>query len=213
MKPMSIILVTLAVVTAFAQPARAGAAIGALGGVTRMSWSGEKPDGASYRKITGFNVGAELDIGPYKSVWLSVQPSYVRKGSRIAFDVPGQSERVDSVDVRLDYFVLPVLLKVGTLGGRAYVTGGLEAAWLLEARYKTSTDDVDISGEIKARDLVADFGAGYTFPAGRMSIFLEVRYSQSILNAVSDGGLATAVPISRVKNEGFLFLIGFLYDL
>jgi hypothetical protein len=186
---------------------------GPLGGVTTTSWSGEKPENGRYRALTGSKLGAELDIGPYRSVWLSLQPSYVRRGTGIAFAAEGSDEPVDSAEVRLDYFVLPVLLKVGTLGGRAYVTGGPEVAWLLDASYRTSTDDSDISNELNAYDFVADFGAGYTFPAGRTSVFLEVRYSQSILNVVDDGARTGAVATSRVKNDGFLFLIGFLLDL
>jgi hypothetical protein len=214
MKSLCAVLIAITLILPLVREVQAGAAIGALGGVTRMSWDGDAPDKGSYGNLMGFTAGGQIDIDIYRSTALSLQPSFTQKGTKMSFEVEGQSERVDSVEVRLDYFVLPLLVKVETLGGRFYVSGGFELGWLLSARYKTPTQDVDISADLNKYDLAADFGIGYTIPAGRTDIWFELRYSQSLVNVgEEDAGPEGKIIEPRVKNNGLLLLVGVLYDL
>jgi len=214
MKSVCTILIAITLIFPLIREVQAGAAIGAQGGVTRMSWGGDAPDKGSYGNLMGFTAGGQIDIGICRSTALSLQPSFTQKGTKIAFEVEGESERVDSVEVRLDYFVLPLLVKVETLGGRFYVSGGLELGWLLSARYKTPTRDLDAAIDLKKHDLAVDFGIGYTIPAGRTDIWFELRFSQSLVNVGDeDTGPEGIITEPRVKNNGLLLLVGVLYDL
>ena len=214
MKSVCAVFIAIMFTIPLAGQARAGAAIGALGGVTRMSWGGDVPDKGSYGSLMGLTAGAEIDIDIYRSTTLSLQPSFTQKGTKISFEVEGQSERVDSVEVQLDYFVLPLLIKVETLGGRFYVSGGLELGWLLSARYKTPTRDLDAEIDLEKYDLAVDFGIGYTIPAGRTGIWFELRYSQSLVNVGNEDTAPEGVITEpRVKNNGLMLLVGVLYDL
>jgi hypothetical protein len=196
-----------------APAARADLAVGALGGLTRASFGGDPPENGKYNSIYGYALGAALDVGVYKSTWLSIQPAFVQRGTKAAYEVTGESEFVDSVEVRLEYFSLPVLVKVETMGERFYVVGGFEMAWLLNARYETSTQDLDPSAEFKKYDFCIDFGLGYVIPAGRSQIFLELRYYQSMLNVGEENTDNYEVIEPRVKNKGLMLLAGVLYGL
>jgi hypothetical protein len=188
--------------------------LGTIGGLTRFQLDGDRPDKAAYRTITGGMVGGILEFSLTKSVTLSLQPSYIQKGTKIAFEVEGQKERVDSVDVKLDYFSVPVLVKVLTRGRRFYVLGGLEFGYLLDARYVTSTEDSHIKDELEKYDLAVQFGVGYFIPVGRSRIFAEARYDQSILNVKSDEESHTDERFGlRLKNSGWIFCAGFLIGL
>ena len=215
MKPVCAFLVAALSIFPLAGGARAGAAVGVLAGATSTSWDGDTPDRGSYSSLAGFAAGGRLDIDIYRSTRLSLQPSFMQKGTRIDFEVPGENERVDSVEVRLDYFALPILVRVETLQGRFYVTGGFEVGWLLDARYKTPDEDLDAKIDMKEHSLAVDFGIGYTIPAGRTGIWFELRYSQSLVNVGNEDASSTVHIIRepRVKNSGILFLAGILYDL
>jgi len=214
MKSVCAILIAITLIIPLAGQARAGAAVGVLGGITRMSWGGDAPEKGSYGNLMGFTAGGQIDIDIYRSTALSLQPSFTQKGTKIDFEVGGQGEPVDSVEVRLDYFVLPLLLRVETMGGRFYVSGGLELGWLLSARYKTPTQDLGVEVDLNKYDLAVDFGLGYTIPAGRTGIWFELRYSQSLINVGNeDTASGDVITEPRVKNNGLTLLVGVLYDL
>lgn len=212
MKSLLAILTAILLVVTLAPGVRAEVMIGAMGGVTRTSWGGDTPEKGQYRSTYGFTLGAEVDVAVYRSTWLSVQPSFVQRGSKVAFEVKGSGDRIDSVEVNLDYFSLPILVKVETLGGRFYVSGGFEMAWLMNARYKTPTQDLDPSAEFKKYDFLINLGIGYTIPAGKSIIFLELRYSQSTMNVGEESEAAEDLIEPRVKNEGAMLVVGVLYD-
>lgn len=112
-------------------PAHAGVSLGALAGITYMEWSGDRPTDSEYRAGYGLAAGLTIDIGISENSVLSLQPSYIQKGSKIAFELDGQDERVDSVDVRLDYVSLPIMLKVFKSDRRFYISGAWMSVTLL----------------------------------------------------------------------------------
>ncbi len=197
-----------------AREVRAGTSLGALGGITRSSFGGDAPSKGQYRPITGFAFGGicEVDLGP--NVKLSLQPSLVRKGTRIAYEVKGQEERVDSVDIRIDYITLPVLLKVMTGGGRFYISGGLEIGFPIQAEHETSSAKTNIKEGLTDLDLAADFGIGFHVPLGRPVMFFELRYTQSLRNIIDENWADENLNLEpRVKNSGTQFYVGLLYGL
>lgn len=187
--------------------------IGATGGLARYSYSGDKPNKAAYTKQNRAAFGGLFEMDVHNGVRLSIQPSYIQKGTGISYEVEGQKERVDSVSVNTDYFSIPVLVKVFTQSERWFVSGGLEFAWLLDAKYITSSEDSDIKSDLDDFDVAVHFGIGWVKRFGRHEIFIEGRYTQSVLNVVSDSDPDGEFYGFRVKNKGILFSVGYLFNL
>jgi hypothetical protein len=154
-----------------------------------------------------------VEIKLTKNVFISLQPSYIQKGTRIAFEVEGQKERVDSVEVNLDYFSVPILVKVSTRNERYYVLGGLEFGYLIKAQHITSTEENDIKDDLDDYDVAVQFGAGYAHPLRRSRIFIEARYVQSVKNVISDEPVDDAALGVRLKNTGWIFCAGIMFGL
>jgi len=67
-----------------------------------MSLSGDTPDDASYTAKTGFSAGLIGEYALTADIHLSLQPSYISRGTGIAYDV-GEADPRDSLSLRLDY--------------------------------------------------------------------------------------------------------------
>ena len=213
MKRTILIPIILLICSLWAGPLSAETSIGIVGGLTRFNMDGDRPEKGEYRTVSGGMAGGILEFNLTKNVYLSLQPSYIQKGTKIAFEVEGQKERVDSIEVDLDYFSIPVLVKVRTRGERFYVLGGLEFGYLLKAQHVTSTEDNDIKDDLDKYDVAVQFGAGYAHPLGRSKIFIEARYVQSVMNVLSDEPDDDVVLGLRLKNTGWIFCAGFMIGL
>jgi hypothetical protein len=187
--------------------------LGATGGPARYSFSGDKPDKAAYTNQVRGAYGVVFELDVYRGVRLSIQPSLIQKGAGIAYEVAGQSERVDSVEVNTDYLSIPVLVKVFTRSERWFVSSGLEFGWLMEAEHVTSSAETDVKDILEDFDLAIHFGVGWTRPVGPHELFIEGRYTQSIMNVISDEDPDSALYGVRVKNKGLLLMVGFLFQL
>lgn len=197
-----------------ARSAGAATSLGAMGGLTRSEFNGDAPDNGKYQSLNGFAFGGICEFDLTRNVKLSVQPSLVRKGTKITYEVWGKRERVDSVDIRVDYLSVPVLFKAMTRGGRFYVSGGMELGFPIKAEYETSSGKTEIDEDLAGLDLAADFAIGYHIPMGRPVMLLELRYTQSIGNIVDTQSAGREVRLQpRIKNSGTQFYIGMLYRL
>lgn len=186
---------------------------GVTGGLARYSFSGDKPDKAAYTTQNRAAFGGVFELDVYKGVRLSIQPSLIQNGTGIAYEVEGQKERVDSVQVNTDYLSIPVLVKIFTPSERWFVSSGIEFAWLMDAKYITSSGETDITDDLEEFDLAIHFGVGWVKPIGAHELFIEGRYTQSILNVISDDNPESEVYGLRVKNSGILLSVGFLFQL
>lgn len=147
-------------------------------------------------------------------VWLSVQPTWLQRGGKIAFAVAGEEEAVDSLKVAVNYLSLPLLAKIVSGNGKTYVTGGIDLGFVLDATLSGTSDAEDISDTFKPIDLSAVFAFGVMLPIGRPRLTLELRYSQSIINVASleqDPELYSLPP--RFRWSGLQLFAGFLYPL
>jgi hypothetical protein len=186
--------------------------IGLMGGVNHYRLSGDVPENGIYQSLSGlgFNLIGEYDIA--REVRLSIQPGFVQKGVKIAFEVAGRQDPLDSVEVRIDYLTIPLLVKVSTWNERFYVFSGLEFAFPLNALFSTSSGETEIRDQLKSPDISVNFSVGYLFPLKNSSLFLELRYSQSIVTAVKEGTTAMESGLEpRLWNNGFNFFFGYLY--
>ena len=182
--------------------------VGVFGGIMSSSLSGDAPKDASYSGKTGFSGGLIADFSLTEDVILSIQPRYLQKGSTVSYDV-GEYELKDSLTASLDYFSLPIILKINSLNKRVFFSSGLDFGYLINSSVENlmdgSTKEVD--NLVKTFDISASFGFGVNIPVGTPIISLELRYMQSLLN-LSDISLnesGTTFPY-RFRTSGFQFL-------
>jgi len=180
--------------------------LGIFGGISTSKLNGDKPDKASYKRLIGFTFGANFDVKLSKTVYLSFQPSFSQEGTKIFYDVSKVEEPVDSLKVRLNYISVPVLFRVSSTNQRFYATGGIESAFLVESYTVSRKKKSDLSETISDINLVAHFGAGVRFPVGSSRIFLELRYTQGLINLTDEPVNTTYIP--RVKTTDFRLIAG-----
>lgn len=197
---------------AMAQPA-----LGFWGGLNRASLKGDAPEDASYGTRVGFSGGAVGEFNLAKDVKLSLQPAYFQRGAKIAFEVPDQDEPRDSLQVKLDYYSLPVMLKVVSGNGKTYVSSGLDFGILSQAELSNLNKDEptqDIKKLFKDFDVALNFGFGVMLPLGSPLLTLELRYSQSLANLSNseENPQASALP-ERFRSSGLQLLAGLLWPL
>ena len=184
--------------------------LGAFGGLNSSKLAGDVSANGSYKGLMGGNFGAIIDVKLSEGFNLSLQPSYCQEGSRVFYTVKGLDEPVDSVKIRLNYFSLPLILKITSTNERFYALSGIETAMLLNASTIIGEEEEELP-DVSQWNIAVHFGAGIRIPVGYPSIFVELRYSQGLLN-LTDEPLNTNI-IPRVKTTGFKILAGVEFPL
>ena len=207
--PAAALLVALLTLTG-PEPSYGQFSVGLTAGANSGNVTGDAPKNASYRGKTGLVAGLILEYGFKPDVALSFQPGIAQKGTTIAFDVPGMDEKRDSIDIALDYIGLPLLMRVVGSGGRWYVTGGPELGIISTATgtlTEGSEEEVDFSDKVESLDFSVNFGIGTFIPIGPIKTFIELRWTQGLLNISNqeDSGI-------RYRNKGRMLLVGLLYS-
>ncbi len=166
---------------------RAQYAIGIFGGVNNSNLTGDAPPGSTYESDIGFGVGILGEFNITSDVKISLQPMFQQKGTRIAYSVPSEREPRDSIDININYFSVPVLLKVYGGNNLLYVSGGFDIGFKLDATFRRipTGEEKDISDSFTDFDIAAIIGVGAQFRLGQFYIFLEGRYSQGLGNISS----------------------------
>jgi len=154
----------------------------------------------------GANVGAYLDLKLHKLIWLSFQPSFSQEGTKVFYDLKGYTEAVDSIKVRLNYFSLPLFLKVSSTNGRFYALGGFEAGYLLDSYVTSHDEQLDTDLKVSEFNFAVHFGAGIRIPLGLPRLFIELRYTQGLVNLTDEPVEKSYIP--RVKTIGIKILAG-----
>ncbi len=191
----------------FAGTATAQTYLGFFAGINSGKLKGDAPGKASYKSLIGFNGGLYLDVKVSKLVTLSFQPTYTQEGTRIFYSIPWEKEPVDSIHVRLNYFTIPILVKVSSLNQRFYALAGVETGFLLDGYAEGGDEKVSLTNEISQFNLSIVFGAGLRFPLKYGRLFLELRYAQSIVDLTDEPVNQSYVP--RVKTAGLRFNFGY----
>jgi len=180
--------------------------IGVFAGLNSSKLAGDSPSNAKYKSLMGANIGAYFDLKLGKSIWLSLQPSYSQEGTKVFYSVKGVEEPVDSIKIRLNYFSLPILLKVQSSNERFYALGGIETGYLLDSYLSSHDVKEEFKTDISDFNVAAHFGAGFRIPIGITRLFIELRYTQGVLNLTDDPIDESFIP--RVKSTGFKVLAG-----
>jgi hypothetical protein len=183
--------------------------LGFFVGINNGKLKGDAPRRASYKSSIGFNGGIYLDVKVSKLITLSFQPTYTQEGARVFYTVPDQKEPVDSLRIRLNYFAIPILVKVSSLNQRFYALAGVETGFLLDgyAKYTETEEQTSLTDEIAQINLSVVFGAGLRFPLKFGRIYLELRYAQSIIDLTDEEVDESYVP--RIKTAGTRLNVGY----
>jgi len=207
MKFRSALLISLIIisVTAFGQTS-----LGFFAGVNSAKLKGDSPSKASYKSQIGLNAGLYLDIKLSKLVILSFQPTYVQEGTKVLYSIPWEKKPVDSIRIKLNYFSVPILVKISSLNQRFYALAGIETGFLLNGygEYTEGGDEnVSLTDEVSKFNFSIVFGAGLRFPLKFGRLYLELRYAQSIVDLTDEPVEQSYVP--RVKTAGIRFNFGY----
>ena len=173
--------------------------VGVLGGANRSTVGGSDAEGAESR--IGMAGGVQLVRTLGNNVALEVNALYSMKGAK-------QEEQGASVDVRLGYLELPLLLRIGpnTDGTvRPFATVGASAAFQLsctaEAREMgmSASANCDEVATFRSFDATLIGGAGLDASLGSGTMTVAVRYGYGLLDIVED---------AEVRNRAFTLLAG-----
>ena len=191
-------------------------ALGVQGGLGSFKVKGDAPDRFDYAGLRGGTASLLLEWKLTDDLALSFQPTWAQKGTRVTVEVRGKQEPVDSMELRLTYLSLPVLVKVATRSGRGFVTAGVDVGYL-EAASLTVGDSpgIDVLDSLEPTDLSALFGVGGTIRRSRPTITLEARYNQSILRVLppsAPGEVTSGLP-DGFRSSGYRLILGVLFPL
>ncbi len=185
--------------------------VGIFGGLNSSKLAGDIPEKAKYKSLKGVNAGVYFDLKLSKIIWLSLQPSYSQEGTKVSYNVRGQEKPVDSLHIRLNYFSLPLFLKISSTNDRYYALAGVETGMLLNSTVSSNDIEQDIDTKVAEWNVAMHFGAGIRIPVGFPRLFVELRYSQGLVNLTNEPIEKSYIP--RVKTTGFKILAGIEFPL
>ena len=160
---------------------------GFKGGYNYSSFNGEVAKDNTLKGLSGFYVGALLEL-PLGDV-LSLQPEviYSRQGAAWEkdYNIPILGKGSLKNDIKLDYLNIPVMAKVNL--GPLFLQGGVQFGFLVGKPETSST----INGRRITEELDKDAYASFDFGVGAglgvnlsEHFFIEARYTHSLTNAL-----------------------------
>jgi len=188
--------------------------VGFLGGINSSGFGGDNPFNGSYSSDFGYNVGLTSDFYFLDDVALNIQPMYSHESTNIQYDVDYQYDKYDSISVKVDYFELPLNIKVIADNKIAYLTAGLSIRIPLSAISidNTLNTERDIKKKFESLILGANFGVGMQFELGKSILFFELRYSQSLTN-LTNLDLGETTNNIKIKSNSIQIYSGLLITL
>ena len=187
--------------------------VGALAGINNTSLSGDALPNTSYTSQLGFSASAVVDMPLGDDIRLSLQPGYAHLGTGIAMTSALHEPR-DTLNVSMDYVILPVLGRVLARNGVTYATGGLQAAMLVNAASAPASGGAsrNIGSAIADFDIAFIIGAGAQIPLSSSLLTVEIRYTQSLMNASRTEEAAEAFQMPpRFRLTGLQLNAGILF--
>lgn len=193
-------------------PLPAQVSFGAYGGLNRSELSGDGPPKTKYRQRRGGILGVFAEFPVATDVVISLQPSFARRGAGIAFEIEGEREARDSLNLRLDYLSIPVLMKIYAGHGRTFVTGGVDVGFLTDASIDDGVNSEDATDLMKNMDIAAVLGLGVAIVKRQPEITLELRYAQSFVNVANPESDPESESLpQRFRSTGLQLLLGVMF--
>jgi hypothetical protein len=207
MKKRTKVFLTFIILLSFAITANSQTSLGFFAGLNSAKLKGDSPKYTSYKGQMGLNAGVYLDVQVGKIIYLSFQPSYSQEGTKVFYDVAGSDELVDSLRIKLNYFSLPIMVKVTSTNKRFYAIAGIETSYLLDSFIKNGDEKEDMTADIAEINIALAFGAGLRIPLKYGRLFIELRYSQGLVNLTDEVVFTSEIP--RVKTSDLRILFGY----
>ncbi len=180
--------------------------IGIYVGLNNSSLSGDSPTDAIYTPRLGYLTGLNIDFKINDEILLSFQPGYGTAGAKLALKDNTGEKYIDSIDITLNYLILPVMINIISNNQRFYFNSGIEIGLLTKASAYNGAETVDLQLEVNEINVTANFGLTYLIPIGKPFLFLDLRYSQGLINISNSGNNSSFVP--RIKTSGLKFRTG-----
>ena len=204
-----LIILTLPVV----QPLSAQFSLGVNAGVTRMKFSGDAAAGLGYFEPNpGFSTAFRVDYRISDAVALSLQPGYSQLRSSYFVMNDSATRTIDSTDLSLNSFSLPLHMIIWSENGRFYALAGMQLDYTLSLKGKALVSPYSTSYEVRDYHIYAQFGAGFIVPIGKPYLNFEIRYSQGLLD-LSEPLVHQDSFLPRTKLTNISILIGLQYPL
>jgi len=215
MKVRTILFLLIILIMSIVQPLEAQFSLGINAGVTRMKFSGDATAGLGYFvPDPGFSSALRVDYRISDAIALSFQPGYSQLRSSYFVMNDSATRAIDSTDLRLNSFSLPLQVIAWSENGRFFVLAGMQLDYTLSLKGETlkspySTDPVY---DVRDYNLYAQFGAGFIIPLGKPYLSFELRYSQGILD-LSDPLVHQDSFLPRTKLTNINFIVGLQWPL
>lgn len=186
MKKWKVAALSLAIAGATANTSMAQLSIGAKGGGTLNTMSGNTPENTDKNMTLGYQFGAAVNYGFSDMFSLQPEVNYIQRGGKISSTVTD-----DYSAMTTNYISVPVLAKAQFGGEKfkgfvvlgpyaGYWAGGKNRTSILGEESKESIDfdnNIDDDGYKQNRiDLGINGGLGMSYAIGRGNIFLDARY-------------------------------------
>jgi len=180
--------------------------IGIYGGMNNTNFAGDTPTDARYRSKSGYIFGVNADFKLTDEVLLSFQPGFNKSIVGVFFLDDSTNVYIDSVDININFAVLPVLANIISNNKRWYFSSGLEFGFLISNSASSGLEDVDITDQTNKFNLAVNFGLTYKIPIGNPFLFFSARYSQGLVNISNVPDANSLIP--RIKSTGLQLRFG-----
>ena len=191
--------------------------LGLVAGANGAVLNGDSPKEVSYNRSWGLNLSVAGEFELSDDILLCFQPGYSQNGTIVAVEKKDIKDPVDSLNLSLDYLSVPVLVKVLTMSGRTYFSGGLEFGYLVDAEAITiggSEVVTPIPDAFQNFNVSMIFGFGIIFPLSTSKVTIEIRYNQGLSNlAKSEDQLENASIPVRIRSNMIQLQAGWHFGL
>jgi hypothetical protein len=191
--------------------------------------NGDPPPNGVFRGRAGFTVRATGGLEVGEGVFLMAQPGYARRGTDVAFAVPGPGVGEGLSELSVGYVSIPIGLRVRSLTSRIYITSSVDFGYVVDATLATVISapaplpggdepalgvEEDVLANLNPWDISAGLALGVLIPIGKPTLTLELGWGQSLLNATKNNLLPVEWDLPpRFKFSGFGVSAGVQFDL
>lgn len=188
--------------------------IGILGGVNYTGFSGDRPPNGSFSSGSGYIAGVTADYYFLDDVAINLQSILSSKSTIVQFEVDYQYDDYDSLKIKIDYFEIPLNVKVMADNKITYVTAGLTFSFPLSSSLtdETTGSESDITDSLEPFQIGANFGVGVELNLGKPILFIEARYTQSLTNLTKED-IGENTIRAKIKSNSWQLYAGLLFTL
>ena len=214
------ILLLIVFIVPIVQPLEAQFSVGVNAGITRMKFSGDATNSyGRFKPDPGFSAALRTDYRISDALTISFQPGYSVLRSRYQVKNDSGTAVVDSTQMTLKSFSLPMHAVVWSENGRFFVLAGMQLDYtlafesgVLKSPFSPPSSSSSSTYNVRDYNLYMQFGAGFIIPLGKPYLSFELRYSQGLLN-LSQELVHVDTYLPRTKLTNVSFVVGLQFPL